>query len=230
MVFDMKKLFATAALAAALSAGTASLAHAEVFMLTLSDPTAGLAAGPFGEVDVTGEGGTALNFVVSLYGTNDFHWTNDSNHHALAFSLVGDPSLTISGLAAPFSANGVEAAGANSATPFGQFDYVINFPKATGRHAPPMPLIQTFSFTATGASNLFLKSTAGGYGDVFFATDIRDGAGATGNVGALRTPVTIGNNVPGVPEPATWTMLIMGFGAMGSVLRRSRRQLARATA
>jgi len=228
----MKKLLAAAALAAALSAGTASAAHAEVFMLTLSDPAAGLGAAPYGEVDVTGEGGTALNFVVTLYGANEFHWTNDPNHHALAFGVVGDPALTISGLAAPFTSNGVDTAGSNSATPFGSFDYVINFPKATGKHAPPMPFIQTFSFTATGASNLFLKSTASSYGDVFFATDIRDVNGATGNVGALRTPHTDGNSIPagGVPEPATWSMMIIGFGAMGSILRRNRRQLARVTA
>ncbi|HEU4650591.1 MAG TPA: PEPxxWA-CTERM sorting domain-containing protein [Croceibacterium sp.] len=33
-----------------------------------------------------------------------------------------------------------------------------------------------------------------------------------------------------VPEPATWAMLIFGFGAIGSVLRRSRRHPALATA
>jgi hypothetical protein len=29
-------------------------------------------------------------------------------------------------------------------------------------------------------------------------------------------------NLPGVPEPATWAMLILGFGAMGCILRRRR--------
>lgn len=31
---------------------------------------------------------------------------------------------------------------------------------------------------------------------------------------------------PGIPEPATWAMLIMGFGGIGAVLRRRRRQTA----
>lgn len=34
----------------------------------------------------------------------------------------------------------------------------------------------------------------------------------------------------GLPEPATWTMLIMGFGAIGATLRRGRAQRAKAVA
>lgn len=35
---------------------------------------------------------------------------------------------------------------------------------------------------------------------------------------------------PGVPEPATWTMLLLGFGGLGAALRRSRRLAAPAVA
>lgn len=34
----------------------------------------------------------------------------------------------------------------------------------------------------------------------------------------------------GVPEPATWAMMIVGFGAVGSIVRTSRRRNARAVA
>lgn len=39
--------------------------------------------------------------------------------------------------------------------------------------------------------------------------------------GAVRATLTITQlSAPGVPEPATWAMLIMGFGAMGAAMRR----------
>jgi hypothetical protein len=40
------------------------------------------------------------------------------------------------------------------------------------------------------------------------------------------TSITVG---PAVPEPATWAVMIVGFGAVGYVLRR-RESLARAPA
>jgi hypothetical protein len=35
------------------------------------------------------------------------------------------------------------------------------------------------------------------------------------------------NCTPAVPEPATWAMLLLGFGAVGFAMRRSRRQTKR---
>ncbi len=63
------------------------------------------------------------------------------------------------------------------------------------------------------------------YGDMFFATDIVQTGGATGNVGALRTPVIIPSQNPvfggGVPEPASWAMMIVGLAGVGGLLRRA---------
>jgi hypothetical protein len=46
------------------------------------------------------------------------------------------------------------------------------------------------------------------------------GNGAPGNV------LLAGLVTPSVPEPGTWTMMLLGFGAIGAALRRNRRKLA----
>lgn len=66
---------------------------------------------------------------------------------------------------------------------------------------------------ADAAGNLYGTSYGGGaygYGTVF----------KLGDVGFALPSIDPG--VPGVPEPATWTMLIAGFGLIGGALRRRR--------
>jgi hypothetical protein len=56
-----------------------------------------------------------------------------------------------------------------------------------------------------------------------FATRFqRTGANFNGSASGFGTPV----EVVGVPEPATWAMMIGGFGLLGSVARRRRRTAA----
>jgi hypothetical protein len=62
------------------------------------------------------------------------------------------------------------------------------------------------------------KSNAGGW---WFSADIYDGrTGLTYNVAARDA------FAGGIPEPATWTMMLMGFGGLGAMLRHRRRSLA----
>ncbi len=63
-----------------------------------------------------------------------------------------------------------------------------------------------------GRSNLFLD--AGTY-----MLTINGNNSSTGSLGGT---VTI-NAAPAVPEPATWAMMLMGFGAAGYAMRRRRR-------
>lgn len=69
-----------------------------------------------------------------------------------------------------------------------------------------------------GSGNHF-TSNAGGW---WFAADIDDGAtGLTYNVAARDAFAPTG----AVPEPATWALMILGFGAAGAALRGRRRAL-----
>lgn len=208
----MKKLLIGAAALAVMSLAAASSAQAAslVYTFTIDGCSISCGSGPFGKVEVDGNGTTSVDFTVTLFGDNTFHDTNDPQHHALAFNFDGGPSITISGLVSPFTANAAQTAGSHGASPFGDFDYVVNFP-----HQTNPPALNTFSFTATSASALTLTSTSSTKGDVFFATDIWGLNGNTGNVGALG-PST------GTPEPATWAMMLVGFGGMGALLRRRR--------
>lgn len=71
--------------------------------------------------------------------------------------------------------------------------------------APPLPgmnwLAQNFSFTATGTSSTlaFTSTTETAFG-----------------------PALDSVSVAAVPEPATWAMMIFGFGLVGAALRRRR--------
>jgi hypothetical protein len=61
------------------------------------------------------------------------------------------------------------------------------------------------------------------------------GAGTPGEVNGtngylLALPVAAGEITAAVPEPGTWAMMLLGFGAIGYSLRRSRRKAALQTA
>lgn len=66
-----------------------------------------------------------------------------------------------------------------------------------------------FSFNLTSTSGLEINWGPNGY-----------------NVGIDNVDFTVGQFNGGIPEPSTWAMMILGFGAAGSILRR--RTLVRA--
>jgi len=74
----------------------------------------------------------------------------------------------------------------------------------------------------TGPSALTLDSNLVGGQNIFFTVDVAavtNRVVKTGNVGATLTG-------GGVPEPATWAMMILGMGGIGVTLRRRRSALA----
>ena len=60
--------------------------------------------------------------------------------------------------------------------------------------------------------------------DVFYTKEEKDNSAyILGSLSVRDAPIVSIPDVPAVPEPATWAMLIMGFGGIGSVMRRQRR-------
>lgn len=219
----MKKLAITLALATTAMTTPAHATQA-LFTLNVSDPAANVGSGPYGTVTVTENSG-ALDFLMTLASGYKIHDGN-ANHNAFSFSIVGDPGVTISNLTEGFAAVAPTAGTNITAPPFGSFFTGIDCTVCTSGYAGGYggPL----SFTVSAATTLDLTSLAFntiGSKDIYFTTDVINGAGNTGNVGA--TLIRGGGTTPPVPEPATWAMMLVGFGFVGATMRRKQRQTMR---
>ena len=214
----MRKTPFVAAASFAAFAASPALAQSATYSLSVADPAAGLGSGPWGTVTVTENGDGTLNVVETLLGGARIHDGND-NHDASAFTILGDPSLTISNLTAGFSVENASSGTGGSEPPFGTFQTSIVCDAACGPgygggFAGPL------SFTIGAASPLTLASL--GFNvyngqNIYFTSDLVIANGNTGNVGAVLS------NTPSVPEPATWAMMLAGFGATGFAMRRTRK-------
>jgi hypothetical protein len=78
------------------------------------------------------------------------------------------------------------------------------------------------SVNTTGATTASTKWLVGA---AFTPTSDRDDGFKIASITVNATPTT-----PAVPEPATWAMMLIGFGTLGSAMRRSRRRQALAIA
>lgn len=199
---------ALAAVTLAFGATSSAQAASELFNLSVVDPAAGLGSGPFGSVTVTEDAG-ALDFLVSLNSGFKIHKGN-FNHSGFAFSLSGDPAITISALTSGFS----QSAGSSfSEPPFGSFNYALACtgcgPGYGGGSSGPLSFKVTPNSGSLTLASLGFNVVSGQ--NIYFTSDIVNSDGMTGNVGAVLSAV---------PEPATWGMLIFGLGLVGAVLRR----------
>jgi hypothetical protein len=205
---------------AACALAAAGSAQATTYFFVVDGCTGGCGASPttpVGTVVTSQEAPGVIDVLVTLTNGGAFHDTDDRQHHALAFDLSGTPTITVSDLGTPFTANGSQASSTVDDAGLGTFEYVINFPKVKGA----VPVETSFSFDITGPG-VTLDSFVSN-GTAYFGSDIWAGplqTGNTGNVGALP------GAGPGVPEPATWAMMIVGMGLAGTALRRRRTLLA----
>lgn len=98
-------------------------------------------------------------------------------------------------------------------TPGHDFDILVNFVGGA---------TQTFSnqlLPSNGKLDIF--AGVGELMDRITLSDLRSGSGALQNFKALKQ-ISFEAAAPGVPEPATWAMMLGGFGVLGAAARRRR--------
>ena len=240
---NLKLIGATVA-AAVLAVASASQASA-TYHFTFNQ-SAAFSGATAGGIDVT-DTGSGLTFDVSLLSGYLFK-ASGTNHDSLAFNL-DVAGLSISPLHPTNNLGNnflFQAAGSSfSEPPFNDnpFNYAIDCITEThgpgahagcvnGPDATKNPQSYSFSIAGVGIGDLFSNNVYNTK-DIWFSADITTvpGVGAfagstaaavTGNIGATMDPRGI------VPEPATWAMMLIGFGGMGALLRRQRRQAATA--
>jgi choice-of-anchor C domain-containing protein len=219
-VSNLKKLLVGAALAAATTLG-ASQASAAAFMngsfeLNTADPVS---------FSTLGAGSNVVTGWTVFGGTVDYingYWQAANGTHSIDLSGNGAGSIqqtfdTVAGktysvdyfLSGNPDSGGVAKPGVVAAID-GALIASSTFTGVKGSSHSQMDwLAQNFTFVASGAS-----------------TTLR----FTSNTGNPFGPAIDAVSVSAVPEPATWAMMIIGFGACGSMVRSSRRKQALAFA
>jgi hypothetical protein len=225
----VKKIFAAAAIAAtAFLALPVTAANATTYLLNVDNCSGGCGQASYGQINVTGQGTGVLSVDIELNANTVFQQAGKSPHDDIWFD-TNTNSVTIGGLVSPFSANGVQAAGSNAANgaSFGNYDYVIQRSSA-GNPGSPAGGQHSLTFTVSGPSALALESTTVGANNIFFVVDV---ASYNPLSGVLVNTGRVGATIQGgVPEPASWSLMILGFGGLGAMLRTNRRRMALAAA
>lgn len=156
----------------------------------------------------------------------------DFSGTATATAAVGPNAVC-----APLPLQGIATGSGTS--PFGAFTY--NHTSCTTGATGPVTGTYSIVFAADQFSGLFSGTSAAtatpGLFDLLFTYTITAGtgrfAGGTGSFSQVGTadvrggpPSRLTLNFSAVPEPATWAMMLLGFGAMGLTLRRRRETAA----
>ncbi len=212
----------------ALAAGVAALAmagaaNAEVFNLVNGTAGTWCACGASGTVTVTADGTDTFKVVVDLTGGTEFN-ISGKGFDATGFDLNGITSADISllsvvapvggGTLADFTVTSPQTAGTNMEDGTGNWDYVVSHINGNdGAGSTITGLTYTVSSPGLTLADFVSNGTAGS-----FFVDVEGPDGQTGVVGT-------GPGSPGVPEPATWAMMLLGVFGVGGLMRR-RREMA----
>jgi hypothetical protein len=203
----------------------------------------GISPADYGTVTLTQESSTEIQVDVALAQTGcpsspcvGFVSTgNGTNHPGFAFSLIGDPAVSITGITAGF----VVGATNFTASGLGKFDYSLNC-SACGSgasHPQPGPLI--FDVTVSTGTISLASFVANSPNGNYFAADIGNpciftgdtkGCRKTGEVGGNSPPVIVECTGPNcavlIPEPMTIALFGAGLAGIGGLARRRKAKKA----
>jgi len=189
-----------------------------VACLTIASPSIGASlpfTGSFANTNAPGaSGGRCAALTVSIRNSAPFSAVGTSNFGSFSSNqshcLDGPPPIAPGSAERPYY-NGLFAYSfASGDTLIGTYTGVLTNAGAFGL----VDNVQTF--LVTGGTGLFANATGSflGTGQLRFAE-----GPPSATLTISRGAITLG----AVPEPATWGMMILGFGAMGATYRKQRR-------
>ena len=221
---------ALGALGAITLAVPVTTASAATYISKLEYSSAGYQSPAFGTVKIQEINPNRVDVTVDFGSLVDLIVDTGNAHVAFSFNLSDTPNSTVSNLSPGFT---YQPEGNYKNAPFGYFRNAITCcgNGASNGIAPPLKFSvnNNSGITFIGAGNRFISNTtgsaAGFTGGWWFAVDTYD-AGRPGGANTFVVAARDFAEVIAVPEPATWAMMIIGFGAAGSLLRRQRAALA----
>jgi hypothetical protein len=137
--------------------------------------------------------------------------------NAIAFNQPAPGTVVTGTMTSPsgftFALGGLNANGCSGSGNFFCFDNTAIGPTPSTLLSGPL----TFTFNVTA-------DTAGIWANYANPDFKIDWVGTNNNYDLVSQPIPVNTN-NGVPEPATWAMMLLGFGAVGYTMRRRRKVL-----
>lgn len=163
-------------------------------------------------LDSISNSGLTGNYTLSITGINGASDTEKGRTGINGFAF-NDAKTAVSGVSSgyTFQLGGLDANGCN-----GSGNGWFCFKNTGAAYGPPMPSSLSIDFSVT-------SNTAGAWDNWAPSFKIDWTGTKDGGYNLVSTDIPV-NTPPPVPEPATWALMLLGFGGIGFAMRRSRNQ------